>query len=186
MAETNENAAALPSGPVAKVLRGIVNVICKINKFSGELMSYTLLLLLGLMIFEVLSRYVFKSPTVWGYDVSLWLFGMPALLAGGWCQLEKGHVNMDMLYNKFTPRWKAVVDCITSITFFAFVGVMMVQCFKSVNMAIVRSERAIGAWQVIVWPIKIWMPISCLLLLLQGVADFICNLYMAITGKELK
>ena len=161
-------------------------MICKINKFSGELMSYTLLLLLGLMIFEVLSRYVFKSPTVWGYDMSLWLFGMPALLAGGWCQLEKGHVNMDMLYNKFTPRWKAVVDCITSIAFFAFVGVMMVQCFKSVNMAIVRSERAIGAWQVIVWPIKIWMPISCLLLLLQGVADFICNLYMAITGKELK
>ena len=73
MAETNENAAALPSGPVAKVLRGIVNVICKINKFSGELMSYTLLLLLGLMIFEVLSRYVFKSPTVWGYEsLALW------------------------------------------------------------------------------------------------------------------
>lgn len=186
MAETNENAAALPASGIAKVLRGIVNVICKINKVTGVLMSYTLLILLALMILEVVNRYVLKSPTIWGYDMSLWLFGMPALLAGGWCQMEKGHVNMDMLYNKFNPRGRAILDCITSVAFFAFVGVMMIQCFKGLDMAITRSERAIGSWQIIIWPVKMWMPVACVLLLLQGIADFICNLYLAITGRSLR
>lgn len=186
MAENKENAVALPSGPVAKVLRGIVKVIEKINDATGLIMSYSLLLLLGLMILEVVNRYILKSPTIWGYDMSLWLFGMPALLAGGWCQKEKAHVNMDMLYNKFSPRWRAVVDCITYIAFFAFVGIMAIQCFKALDMAITRGEKAIGSWQIIVWPIKMWMPVACVLLLLQGVADYICNLYLAITGRSLK
>lgn len=185
MTEANENIVQQPRRFI-KMLRSIVKGIDKVNDVTGLTMSYSLLLLLAIMIGEVLGRYVFKKPTIWGYDLSLWLFGMPALLAGGWCQKEKGHVNMDMLYNKFTPRWKAIIDIITSVAFFAFVGVMMVQCFKALDLAITRQERAIGSWQCLVWPVKMWMPIACVLLLLQGVGDLIGNFYMAITGRSLK
>ena len=174
-----------PTG-FTRVLQKIVKGITAMNMHIGKWMSYTLMLLLLLMIVEVIRRFVFKSPSVWGFDFSLYLFGMPALLAGGWVQAEKGHVNMDMVYNMFSPRIKAILDCITSIAFFAFVGVMLVQCIKATNLAIVRNEMSITNWVIKIWPVKMWMPVACALLLLQGIADFMNNLYLAITGRSLK
>ena len=177
--ETSE--AALP-----RVLGKIVNGISQFSRGVGVVMSFTLMLLLLLMVVEVLRRYIFKSPSIWGFDFSLWLFGMPALLAGGYVLAEHGHVNMDMLYNKFSPRGKAILDCITSIFFFLFIIIMFTQCWKAAGLAIRRGEMSITNWQIKIWPIKIWMPVAAAFTLLQGLAEFINNLYIAITGRRLK
>lgn len=174
-----------PVSGFAKGLRLLVSGITKMNRAVGILMSYTLLLLLALMIIEVVRRYIFANPSVWGYDASLWIFGMPALLAGGYVMAERGHVNMDILYNKMSPRVKAILDCITAVAFFAFIVVMLVQCVKSTQLAIVRNEMSITNWRIKIWPVKIWMPVAAALVFLQGIADFICNLYMAVTGRRL-
>jgi TRAP-type mannitol/chloroaromatic compound transport system permease small subunit len=182
---TIENEGPGEASIVTRILRGIVKVITKINEGVGKFCSFTLLLLLFLMIVEVFRRYVLKSPSIWGFDLSLWLFGMPALLAGGWVLSEHGHVNMDMLYNKFSPRGKAILDCITSIAFFTFIIVMMIQCWKGAMLAISRGEMSITNWQIKIWPVKIWMPVAAGLTLIQGAAEFIKNLYKAITGRSL-
>lgn len=170
---------------VTKILRGIYNVVTKTNVFVGHAMSYTLLILLLLMVVEVFRRYVLHNQSVWGFDLGLWIFGMPALLAGGWVLYERGHVNMDMVYNKFSARGKAILDCITSIVFFAFIWIMLTQSLKAAGLAISRNEMSITGWRVIIWPIKIWMPVAAGLTLVQGIAEFIKNLYMAITGRSL-
>lgn len=189
MADANDSIVQSTSphqdSAIKKVLRCTVNAITKINMVVGEIMSYTLLLLLFLIILEVFRRYVLKNPSIWGFDLSLWLFGMPALLAGGYVLAEHGHVNMDMLYNKFSPRTKAIVDCITSIAFFIFIIIMFIQCCKAVELAIVRGEMSITNWKIKIWPVKLWMPVAAGLTLIQGAAEFIKNLYMAITGRSL-
>ena len=183
--EIVENTEPENESVVTKILRGVYNSITKFNMAVGKAMSYTLVILLVLMIVEVFRRYVLKNPSIWGFDLGLWLFGMPALLAGGYVLAEHGHVNMDMLYNKFSPRGKAIVDCITSIVFFVFIWFMLTQCLKAAGLAISRGEMSITNWQIKIWPIKIWMPVAAGLTFIQGVAEFIKNLYMAVTGRSL-
>ena len=171
--------------PLVKILQKIVAIITKINEVVGKFCAFTLLALLLLMILEVFRRYVLQSPSIWGYDFSLWLFGMPALLAGGWVYSEHAMVNMDMLYNKFSPRGKAILDTITAFVFFVFIIIMTQQCFKAANLAITRNEMSITNWKIKIWPVKIWMPVASTLMLAQGAAEFIKNLYMAVTGRGL-
>ena len=170
---------------VTKILRGIVKVITQINVVVGKVMSYTLLLLLFLVVFEVFRRYILNNPSIWGFDLTLYLFGMPALLAGGWVLAEHGHVNMDLVYGRLSPRIRALLDCITSIVFFLFLYFMLTQCWKSAMLAITRHEMTISSWKILVWPIKIWIPVAAALTMIQGVAEFIKNIYLVITGRSL-
>lgn len=159
--------------------------ITKLNKVIGNLLAYTMIALTGLIIMEVFLRYVLQTPTIWVFDVSLWLFGMPAILGGGYVLTEKGHVNMDLIYARFSPRSKAVMDVITSIFFFAFVGVLAWQGTRFAISAYLNNEVSITTWQIIIWPLKTSIPLAAVLLILQGLAKFIQDIYLAITGREL-
>ena len=168
-----------------KALRAIVTRITKANEWVYTACSCTLALLLAVMVIEVFRRYVLKSPSIWGFDFSLWIFGMPALLSGGYLIANKSHVNMDMLYNRCSPRGKAILDCITAAATFAFLWIMFTQCWKAAGLAITRNEMSITTWSVKIWPVKIWMPIAAGLSILQAIGEFIKNLYLAITGRGL-
>ena len=41
-------------------------------------------------------------------------------------------------------------------------------------------------WRPILWPFKMVVPLTCLLLMIQGVSEVIKSLYAALTGIELE
>ena len=55
-----------------------------------------------LLLVEVIRRYVFNSPSVWGGELAQLLFGAYAILSGGVVLRENGHVNVDIIYANFT------------------------------------------------------------------------------------
>lgn len=163
----------------------ITKSITKLNNAIGKFLACTTVVLTFLILMEVLLRYVFKSPTIWGFDVSLWLFGMPAILGGGYVHAQKGHVTMDLVYSKVSPRVQAILDSITSTLFFAFSGVLLWQGIRFAKSAYINQEISITTWQILIWPLKICIPIAAVLLFLQGIVKLIIDLHMAITGREL-
>ena len=50
--------------------------------FIGRVTMMLIVLLTGVMLFEVLLRYVFEAPTLWANEMSLWLAGFVFLGAG--------------------------------------------------------------------------------------------------------
>lgn len=178
---TNENKKSHTS-PLLLLTNGIT----KMNKAVGSFLSLSMVALTLIILLEVFLRYVLRKPTVWGYDVSLWLYGMPAVLGGGYVLAEKGHVNMDMIYSKVPKRGRAILDVITSVLFFAFVGVLTWQGLKFGKSAFVNNEMSITTFQIRIWPLKAMIPVAAILLILQGLAKFIQDLYLAITGRELE
>jgi TRAP-type mannitol/chloroaromatic compound transport system permease small subunit len=169
-----------------KSLKSFVEGITRVNEYLGTILSYSIALLLGIVLMEVAFRYIFNIPTQWSFEVILWLYGIPAFLGGGYVLSQKAHVSLDIIYNKFSLRMKAILDLITSIFFFGFVGILAWQGIRFVYQAIEMSERSISSWGPIIWPIKIFIPIGVIFLLLQGIGVFIQNLYSAITGEVLK
>ena len=78
--------------------------IVKIDRFSkiiGNIVCWiTIPLILG-MVYEVLARKLFLSPTIWAYDMSRFLYGALFMLGAGYALSKGVHIRADFLYRNF-------------------------------------------------------------------------------------
>ena len=101
-------------------LRILIKFIDAANDWVGRVLQYFLFAFFALLMVEVVRRYVFNNPTVWGNEMAQMFFGAYAILSGGYVLRTGGHVNVDILYGRFSPKTKAAVDICTSFLFFLF------------------------------------------------------------------
>lgn len=155
-----------------------------ISEWSGRVVSYLIFFLALLVGYDVVVRYVFNKPTIWGYELSVMFFGTFALLGGAYTALEGGHVNMDVVYGLFPLRIKALLDVITFFIAFAFVGVLVWKGWETAWQSIKILEENSTLWGPPIYPFRTMLPLGAFLLLLQLIAKFIRDLITLITGKE--
>ncbi len=159
-----------------------LDIIDKINERLGRILSLGILLIFGLMILEVVQRYVFNSPTVWANELTQMIFGAYVVLSGGhllWC---KGHVNVDILYSRMSPRGRAMADVATSVVFFAFCMMLLYYGGSLAWDSLERLERSRSAWNPPLYPVKLTIPLGALLVLLQGLVKLIRDI-LFLMGK---
>jgi len=159
-------------------------IIDNISQKTGVASSLLIFPLIACVVYEVTMRYFFNNPTEWVFEMALFLYAASVVLGGCYNQKEHGHVGMDVLYSRLSTRKRAILDVITSFIFFAFIGVLLVQSTKMTIHSWAIGARTDTPWGPPVYPIVTTIPVAALLLLLQGVAKFIRDLHLAITGKE--
>jgi TRAP-type mannitol/chloroaromatic compound transport system permease small subunit len=101
------------------------NWIDRLSLGAGEFVSYWAVIAVFVYYFEVISRYVFNSPTNWAHEAMYLMFGMQYLIAGAYAMLTESHVRVDIFYAPLLPKKKAWTDLVTSIFFFIFAGVLL-------------------------------------------------------------
>ena len=67
---------------------------------SGILSGFFILLTALLISFEVLMRYVFSAPTVWSFDITLFLIIYSAYVGAAFTMKEGKHVKVDFLISR--------------------------------------------------------------------------------------
>jgi TRAP-type mannitol/chloroaromatic compound transport system permease small subunit len=143
------------------------------------------LVLFVLLLGDVIMRYVTQSPIVWSAEASKLMFGVYAIIGGGYVLARREHVNVDLFYGNFSPKTKALVDIFTSILFFLFIGILLRESFllavDSVSSMEVSYETI---WQPYIWPSKCMIVVAALLLLLQGIIKLIADI-MIVMGMEV-
>jgi len=155
------------------ILKGFLKFINAINDRVGDLLSYFLFFFFALLFMEVILRYFFNSPTVWANELAQMLFGAYAILAGGYILRTGGHVNVDILYSRLSPKTKAGLDVFTSILFFLFCGMLLVYGGSLAWDSLSRFEHSQSAWNPPLYPAKLTIPLAALLLMLQGIAKLV-------------
>ena len=162
----------------------LLKIIEHISDKSGKVMSMLIFAMMGVLLFEVISRYVFNVPTFWVHETTRYIFGSYILIAGVYTLRHRAHVSVDILYRHFSERQKAIVDLATSVFFYLFCGVLL---WKGVDMTYnswIVWETSSTPWGPPLVPLKIWIPIAALLILLEGTAKFIRDFITAITARE--
>ncbi len=145
-----------------------------------------LALVVGFVIsFEIISREVFMKPTVWAAELTVFACALMYLLGGAWTLQQDAHVRVDILHSRFSPRTRALVDCLTYFAFLLYISVMLWATSKYAYESVCLGECTMSPWNPPLWPMKIAMVIALVLLLLQGTAKFIRDLYFFVTGKTL-
>ena len=169
------------------VLRKAIRIIDAFSEWSGKTVAWLILPLVFSLTYEGIARYLFNAPTLWAYDVSYMMYGALFMLGAHYTLLKGAHIRTDMLWEKFSPRKKGTIDAIAYIFF--FFPAMILLFYASVDEAWASfkmgelSEQT--AWRPLLWPFKGVVPLTALLLLIQGVSELLKSLYAARTGRFL-
>lgn len=159
-------------------------LITRLNDRLGVwLIGYLVLLMFVILLYEITARYVFSAPTNWATEFTQLMFGAYVMLSGGYLLANKGHVNVDLFYNRLTPRARAVTHILTSFLFFAFISVLLLEGWTMASNSIDMLETSSSAWNPPVWPLKLTIPVGAALILLQGIAGIIDQIQVLIDGR---
>lgn len=161
-----------------------LRIVDTINQNVGQYIALIIYPMIFITVFEVIMRYFFHSPTIWAFESTLFLYGISMVLGGAYAYKERGHVGMDVIYIRLTPRTQGILDIITSIAFFAFVGVLLYQSSKMAIHGWINQTSSSSAWGPPTYPLKSAIPIGAFLLLLQGTSKLIRDIKKVITGKN--
>lgn len=169
-----------------KALRAYVKSITWLNNLVGRIAAFTVWVITGLLLFEIVSRYGFNSPNAWVSEVTGFIFWGYALVSGGYTLLHRAHVRMDALYDRWSARRRATVDAATFSMAGFFLGTLLWRSYYHARLAVESVERVPSMARTLTGPVKVSLVIGVVLLLLQAVAFFIRDVRMATVGKELE
>lgn len=157
------------------LLAKISSGIDLINIWIGRLTSWLVLILALLNFYEVFMRYAFNRPSIWAYDLSYMIGGTFFTLGMGYTLLKKKHVRVDVFYNNFKKRKKAITDiCLTVLVFFPTFTLLLIKLIPWVQTSWERKEKATGSyWLPPIYPFKTIMLVAVILLILQVISEFI-------------
>jgi len=159
------------------MLENVSKGITTLNRKAGEISSLLMIPLLAVVVYEVFMRYAFNAPTIWGFEVTGFLYGLHYMLGYSYCDCLNGHVRIDVMTMRMKPKTKAVMEVITLIIlFFPFLTLMTVFAGKFSYIATTQLELNSTSWAPPIWPIKILMTFGFFLLWLQGIANLINNI----------
>jgi len=166
-------------------LRGLCHSIDVLVMLTGKAAAYLMPLLAGTVAFEVFARYVLNSPTIWAYDLSLFLFGYVTALGGAYAQQKRAHINVDILYLKVSPKTKSVFNVISfALGIFFLVIIVKVSTGKLIE-ALEFDYRRESEWAPPMYHFWVMMMIACTLFIAQLVRDILNDIYYLATGIPL-
>lgn len=152
----------------------VFSVVDKISEAVFKAVMWLIFPLFGGLFYEVVARYAFKAPTVWSYDVTYMLYGTMFVLCAPYVLRENKHVRIDLFYERFSVKTKARVDAILYVAF--FFPAISVLCVKGIEYAIlswkIGETSSVSPWRPPLYPLKTIFAIAMLMLLLQGVIQF--------------
>ena len=134
----------------------VVNLIGKISDLSGKIAAVLVLPLVFAMVFEVISRYVFSSPTIWAFERSYMMMGTIFLLGLSYALHVGQHVNVDFIHQRLHPRMIGAIDAIAYLILTAMLVWMTMTLVKNVEIVYRTGEGSgLSAWNPVIWPYRV-------------------------------
>jgi TRAP-type mannitol/chloroaromatic compound transport system permease small subunit len=156
-----------------------------LSTWVGKAFGWLILVLTLGVSYEVFVRYALRAPTTWAFDFSYITYGALFLMAGAYTLCRNGHVRADVLYRFWRPRTQAMMDLLLYLLFFlpavaAFIYAGWNYAAFSVRFFEVSIFSPAG---IPVFPLKALIPVTGVLLLLQGIAEIIRCFLCIRTGE---
>jgi len=167
-------------------IKSLLKFLDGFSEWSGRIFMWLVVPLAILVVFEVIARRFFSSGHVWSTEVIDFIYGPHFMLAAAYTLLYKAHVRIDVIYGKFSPRTRGILDIITyMVFFFPFAIIVLYQGVIFAHTSWSIGETSDSAALRILPLIKTVIPVSIGLLLIQGIATYIRAIMQTIKGEEI-
>jgi TRAP-type mannitol/chloroaromatic compound transport system permease small subunit len=138
--------------------------------------------------YEVIARYFFHAPTIWVFDVTYMLYGTIFMLGAAYALHKGAHIRTDFFFETWSIRTRGVIDSVAYLGLFfpSLIVFLIVSADEGWYAFVINETSEQTPWRPILWPFKMVVPLTCLLLMIQGVSEVIKSLHAALTGIELE
>ncbi|GBD41679.1 hypothetical protein HRbin39_01063 [bacterium HR39] len=186
MAELAEERGFDPEAPGWLV--AVVDGIDRFTTATANIVSWIVVIMVGALVYEVTMRYLFNAPTIWAYDITYMTYGAHFMLGSAYALLRGAHIRTDIFYQNWSDRTKGMVDALLYLLFF-FPGMFFYLTMgwnEFVHSYTIGERSDVSPWRPYLWPLKGVIPLAILLMMVQGVSEFLKSVWAAFTGRPLK
>jgi TRAP-type C4-dicarboxylate transport system permease small subunit len=82
-------------------------------------------LVVAVMFYEVVMRYVLERPTLWANELSLWMAGFVFLLSGLYAMQQRSHIRIYIIYDMFPRNLQRACDVVSTVLILLFVAAVL-------------------------------------------------------------
>ena len=152
----------------------LARMIDAVNERVGRAVAWLVLVAVLVSTGNAISRYALSvSSNAW-LEIQWYLFSAIFLLAAGYTLLHHGHVRIDILYGRYSPRTRAWIDILGALFFLMPMAVLILYLSWPVFVLSYSGQEMSGdAGGLVRWPVKVLMPLGFALLVLQGLSQIV-------------
>ena len=150
----------------------------------GRIAAWSSLALVLLMAYNVLLRYFFRTGSVALQEMEWHIMAFLVLICMCYTTLKDGHVQVDILYGRFSGRWQRVIAFFSAALMVIIAALLLKLCIPYVlqSWSVGESSPDPGGLANR-WMLKALMPAGFALLLLQSFSAWLRALAALITGS---
>lgn len=164
----------------------VVTIIEKLSEFFGSFSSIIILVLVFSTVYEVFSRYMLNSPTIWSFEISYMAVGCIILLGSALTLKQGAHIRIDLFYSNLVPEKKKLINIFGHLILYIPLGFwlsyyLFLYAFEAFQTGEQSGE---SAWNPIIWPYRLIFFLGIFLLTLQSIAEVIKNIISLKTSSS--
>jgi TRAP-type mannitol/chloroaromatic compound transport system permease small subunit len=158
-------------------MRALARGIQRVSEVCGAFAALAALALIGVTMYEVIARYVFKAPTLWAYDVAYMINGASFILACALALQKNQHVSVDILAQFFSSATKRRIDVVVyTLLLFPVLGFICYSAWGQTWKAFMTGEiEQVSPWRPKIWPFQFILAVGLTALWLQVLGRIVHN-----------
>jgi TRAP-type C4-dicarboxylate transport system permease small subunit len=143
---------------------------------SGWLMAWSIFVLMILVLVEVVTRYLLNQPLSIAEEYGGYLLVAMTMIGLAYTWKEKGHINVDLLFNRLPANLRRRLRLFTLAIALALTALLVAASGALVSQSFLFGTRS-GSWlrTPLAWPQMI-LVLGSALLLLQLIVEFLRQL----------
>lgn len=154
-----------------------------LNEWIGRLVGWVMIVIMLVTVYDIVARRLFSAPVLWAFDVSVQLYALHFMMAAAYALLYHEHVAIDIFKLRLPVRQQAILDIVSYIIFFfPFIIALFVYGWTFAGRSWASQETTWGVVALPVYYIKTVIPITAVLLALQGISNIFKLVRIARSG----
>lgn len=148
------------------------NAVDRAIEVIAKALSFSFALSVVVTIYDVIADVVFKSPTVWVYDVVTTAIAVAFLIGGSYSLMRREHIRITAVYDRLQRRTRLRFDVVTSVLAIVYLVAFAWFSFNMASLSVQDWEVGGSAWaQPTPVIVKVSMVVGALLMIVQMISN---------------
>lgn len=155
-------------------LLALSRAIDAVNYRIGKLVAWLVVAAVVVSAANATIRKLFDTSSNAWLELQWYLFSVVFLMCASWTLMANEHIRIDIVNNMFPKRLRNWIDVVGHLFFLLpFTLVMIVTGWPFFRASFRVNEVSSNAGGLLVWPIKLLVPVAFMFLFLQGISELI-------------
>jgi C4-dicarboxylate transporter DctQ subunit len=146
-------------------------MVDRLSEWCGRLAGWLFVVVGAMIVYEVVARYVFLSPTIWAEELSRFFQIWATCLGGAWVLRHRHLIKIDVGLRRMAPGLRLACEIAAMVVIAIVAVVAIAKGIPIVIDSVVQGRRSATMLELPLWLSEVAVPIGYAILFLQAAAE---------------